>query len=94
MRLVSELVMSCPPRSTRVTASDNAITNGLDVFRERGGATRVMASNNDNMLRVFDAATLKCIRCVQPQQQLQRSDRLAAGGHACWWARWVCSVPV
>jgi hypothetical protein len=63
-RLLSETVMSCPPCSTRVTASDNAITNGLEVFRERSGATRVMASNNDNMLRVFDAATLKCIRCV------------------------------
>ena len=64
-RLLPEPLVVCLPRSTRVTASDNAITNGLEVFRERSGATRVMASNNDNMLRVFDAATLKCIRCVE-----------------------------
>ena len=48
-------------RRARVTASDNAITNGIELFRDRSGAPRVMTSNNDSALRTFDAGTLKCI---------------------------------
>lgn len=58
------LTLSCLPCSVRVTTSDNGITNGIEIFRDRAGGARVMASNNDSMLRTFDANSLKCIRCT------------------------------
>ena len=43
----------------RVTTSENGITNGIEIFRTAGGATRVMASNNDCVLRSLDPEALK-----------------------------------
>lgn len=50
----------------RITDDENGITNGLEAFMSRSGGTNIMASNNDSMLRVFDAGTasLKCISKV------------------------------
>ncbi|KAL1151426.1 hypothetical protein V6Z11_A09G041200 [Gossypium hirsutum] len=43
--------------STKVTTDDNAITNAVDVYLNPSGAMRVMATNNDAQIRVFDAET-------------------------------------
>ncbi|KAG2453208.1 hypothetical protein HYH02_002531 [Chlamydomonas schloesseri] len=40
----------------RVTASDNGITNGLEIYTDRCAGTVVMAANNDAQLRLFAAA--------------------------------------
>ncbi|KAG2437296.1 hypothetical protein HXX76_005954 [Chlamydomonas incerta] len=40
----------------RVTASDNGITNGLEIYSDRSAGTVVMAANNDAQLRLFAAA--------------------------------------
>ncbi|KAG2485962.1 hypothetical protein HYH03_015405 [Edaphochlamys debaryana] len=40
----------------RITASDNGITNGLEIFAQRSGATVIMSANNDAQLRLFSAA--------------------------------------
>ena len=50
--------------SHRVTSSENGITNGIEIFRTSGGATRVMASNNDCMLRSLDPEALKITTCA------------------------------
>ncbi|KAK8335487.1 hypothetical protein V6Z12_A09G058000 [Gossypium hirsutum] len=43
--------------STKVTTDDNAITNAVDVYLNPSGAMRVMATNNDAQIRVFNAET-------------------------------------
>lgn len=43
--------------SGRVTQDDNAITNAIDIFDTPSGSTRVMTSNNDCLVRVFDGET-------------------------------------
>ncbi|GLC56000.1 hypothetical protein PLESTB_001053600 [Pleodorina starrii] len=40
----------------RITASDNGITNGLEIFSDRSHGTVIMAANNDQKLRLFAAA--------------------------------------
>ena len=42
-----------------MTTSENGITNGIEIFRTAGGATRVVTSNNDNVLRSLDPEALK-----------------------------------
>ena len=49
-------------RSTHVTYAENAITNGIEIFEAPSGAMRVMTSNNDMWLRIFDAETFLCCR--------------------------------
>ncbi len=49
-------------RSSRITVAENSITNGIEIFEAASGATRVMTSNNDACLRLFDAATFMCCR--------------------------------
>lgn len=48
-----------------MTENENGITNAINIFRARGSGPHIMASNNDAVLRVFDAggAALRCIRC-------------------------------
>ena len=52
-------------RSERVTTNENGITNGIEIYKNRSGALRVMASNNDCVLRSFDGETLKLSRFVR-----------------------------
>lgn len=40
---------------TNVTDNDNSITNAVDVYESPNGTTRVMAANNDCVVRIFDA---------------------------------------
>ena len=49
----------------RVTDSDNAITNGLEMRQGPSGATQLMSCNNDDALRIFDAGSgFKCTGCA------------------------------
>lgn len=41
----------------RITHDENAITNAIDIYSSASGATRIMSSNNDSIVRVFDADT-------------------------------------
>lgn len=52
--------------SVKVTENENGITNGIDIFQARGSGPHIVASNNDAVLRVYDASTaaLKCVRCA------------------------------
>ncbi|KAK3127754.1 hypothetical protein QOZ80_7AG0577990 [Eleusine coracana subsp. coracana] len=40
---------------TKVTGDDDSITNAVDVYKSANGSTRVMAANNDCVIRVFDS---------------------------------------
>lgn len=48
--------------STHVTYAENAITNGIEIFEAPSGSLRVMTSNNDMWLRIFDTETFLCCR--------------------------------
>nr|ACF22727.1 WD-40 repeat family [Brachypodium distachyon] len=39
---------------TNLTGNKNSITNAVDIYRSPNGATRVMAANNDCVVRAFD----------------------------------------
>ena len=55
----------------RVTDSDNAITNGLEMRQGPSGATQLMSCNNDDALRIFDAGSgFKCTGCALCQPPL------------------------
>lgn len=44
---------------SRITTDENAITNAVEIFEARCGATRVLAANNDSIVRCFDVPTFK-----------------------------------
>lgn len=39
---------------TKITFDENAITNAIEIYENSSGATRLMSSNNDSVVRVFD----------------------------------------
>lgn len=39
---------------TKITLDENAITNAVEIYENSSGATRLMSSNNDHVVRVFD----------------------------------------
>ncbi|KAL3685555.1 hypothetical protein R1sor_003577 [Riccia sorocarpa] len=39
---------------SKITHDDNAITNAIEIYESSSGATRLMSSNNDAVVRVFD----------------------------------------
>eukprot|EP00897_Mesotaenium_endlicherianum_P006613 jgi/Mesen1/5980/ME000302S04982 len=41
----------------KITHDENAITNAIEIFDAASGAVRVVSSNNDSIVRVFDAET-------------------------------------
>jgi len=43
----------------RITCDDNAITNALDIYNSSSGALVVSASNNDKIVRIFDATSFQ-----------------------------------
>ncbi|KAL4427141.1 hypothetical protein ABPG77_001145 [Micractinium sp. CCAP 211/92] len=47
--------------STRVTTSDNSITNAIEIFRAPSGQVRLVCSNNDETVRTFSADTFQLI---------------------------------
>ena len=47
--------------STRVTQDDNGITNAVEFFAARSGAEVLVCSNNDQMTRFYDLATMRCL---------------------------------
>ncbi|DBB18543.1 hypothetical protein WJX82_001381 [Trebouxia sp. C0006] len=50
-----------PVCSMRVTTNDNGITNAIEIFHPRTGGTRIMTANNDQMVRLYDAAHFQVI---------------------------------
>ncbi|GAA0182994.1 hypothetical protein LIER_30486 [Lithospermum erythrorhizon] len=48
---------------TKLTADKNAITNAVDICQSPDGAMRIMASNNDGQVRVFDTNSFACLNC-------------------------------
>ena len=46
----------------RVTNNDNGITNAIEIFHTRDSGTRIMTANNDQMVRVYDAAHFQLVR--------------------------------
>nr|GMD55621.1 uncharacterized WD repeat-containing protein C2A9.03-like isoform X1 [Ipomoea batatas] len=47
--------------STKITAEESAITNAVDICNSPNGSIRVMAANNDAIVRVFDAQNFACL---------------------------------
>jgi len=47
---------------SRITHSDNGITNGVDLFESSSGAQAILASNNDAAVRLFDAEGVRLLR--------------------------------
>nr|GMD57132.1 uncharacterized WD repeat-containing protein C2A9.03-like isoform X1 [Ipomoea batatas] len=47
--------------STKITAEESAITNTVDICNSPNGSIRVMAANNDAIVRVFDAQNFACL---------------------------------
>eukprot|EP00898_Chlorokybus_atmophyticus_P008656 jgi/Chlat1/8792/Chrsp90S09252 len=43
--------------NARITHDENAITNAVELFETASGAKRIMTSNNDSIVRVFDTET-------------------------------------
>lgn len=43
---------------TRVSSSENGITNAIDIYNSVSGTPSIVCSNNDQAVRLFDAATL------------------------------------
>lgn len=39
---------------TKITFDENAITNAIEIYKNSSGATRLMSSNNDSVVRIFD----------------------------------------
>ena len=48
-------------RVARVTQDDNGITNAVEFFATRSGAEVLVCSNNDQMTRFYDLATMRCL---------------------------------
>lgn len=46
----------------KVTQAENGITNGIEIFQNRTGATYLMTSNNDQMVRVLDTENFSNVR--------------------------------
>ncbi|KAK3271394.1 hypothetical protein CYMTET_20251 [Cymbomonas tetramitiformis] len=46
---------------SRITADENAITNAVEIFEAPCGGTRVLAANNDSIVRCFDVPTFTCL---------------------------------
>lgn len=42
-----------------MTSSDNGITNAVELHTSPSGSLRILASNNDSLVRMFDAETFK-----------------------------------
>ena len=41
-----------------MTTMDSGITNGLEIYENASGAAQIVASNNDNVVRLLDAEQL------------------------------------
>ena len=54
--------LPCSEMMTRPEQIESGITNGLEIFEGASGSIKIMASNNDNVVRTFDATTFKLIR--------------------------------
>jgi WD40 repeat protein len=44
--------------STRVSSSENGITNAIDIYNSVSGTPSIVCSNNDEAVRIYDASTL------------------------------------
>ncbi|MCO5576500.1 hypothetical protein L7F22_030310 [Adiantum nelumboides] len=47
---------------TKLTFDENAITNAVEIYETCSGATRVMTSNNDSFVRVFDVERFEVLQ--------------------------------
>ncbi|KAI3424072.1 hypothetical protein D9Q98_009435 [Chlorella vulgaris] len=47
--------------SMRVTHSDNGITNAIEIYRPAAAQVRVVCSNNDDLVRAYDASTFQLV---------------------------------
>jgi len=52
--------------SRAITDNENGITNAIDIFKSSSGATTVACSNNDAMVRMFDAETFQSVGTLDP----------------------------
>ncbi|KAG7031706.1 SPBC2A9.03 [Cucurbita argyrosperma subsp. argyrosperma] len=48
---------------TKITASENAITNAVDIYQDSVGKIRIMTANNDAKVRIFDAENFASLGC-------------------------------
>ncbi|XP_057818308.1 uncharacterized WD repeat-containing protein C2A9.03 [Cryptomeria japonica] len=46
----------------KITYDENAITNAIEIYDSPSGATQLMTSNNDSVVRVFDVETFSMLR--------------------------------
>lgn len=42
------------PRSESVSSTPLGLTNGLEIFQSGSGQLKLLASNNDHLVRMFD----------------------------------------
>ncbi|KAH7282692.1 hypothetical protein KP509_35G044000 [Ceratopteris richardii] len=47
---------------TKITFDENAITNAVEIYNSCSGSTRVMTSNNDSIVRVFDVEKFEVLQ--------------------------------
>ncbi|KAH7280898.1 hypothetical protein KP509_36G019900 [Ceratopteris richardii] len=47
---------------TKITYDENAITNAVEIYDNCSGSTRVMTSNNDSIVRVFDVEKFEVLQ--------------------------------
>ncbi|KAI5063357.1 hypothetical protein GOP47_0021904 [Adiantum capillus-veneris] len=47
---------------TKITFDENAITNAVEIYENCSGATRLMTSNNDSIVRVFDVERFEVLQ--------------------------------
>lgn len=52
--------------SRSITDNENGITNAIDIFKTSSGATTIACSNNDAMVRMFDAETFQSVGTLDP----------------------------
>eukprot|EP00250_Pteridium_aquilinum_P014631 c22105_g1_i1 orf=177-1520(+) len=48
--------------ATKITFDENAITNAVEIYENYSGATRLMTSNNDSRVRVFDVEKFEVLQ--------------------------------
>jgi hypothetical protein len=79
VRVSACIILWCVCRQ-KVTDAENGITNGIEIFQTRSGATWLMTSNNDKVVRIMDTANFARVRWV-PQTKLTPSHPAVKNVH-------------
>ena len=56
------LTCCAPPCSSRITLDENGITNAIEISQQGADTPRLITSNNDKLVRVFDSQSFQITR--------------------------------